>query len=106
MTTAKHLRRYGSIREPALVSGSNGSGWGGEIMNIEKQQSKVVLLSQIGKEELAEVLVELIKNNREVQRAILNLAFFCPNIVTQMWHNTISFWRYWVYQETHHKNDT
>ncbi len=53
-------------------------------MNFEKQQAEVVLLNQMDKEELAKALVELIKNDREVQRAILNLAFFCPNIVTQI----------------------
>jgi len=66
------------------VSGSNGSGWRGEIMNIETQKSEMVLLNQVSKEELAKVVVELIKNDREVQRAILDLAFSCPNIVTQI----------------------
>lgn len=53
-------------------------------MSFEKQQAELVFLNQIGKDELAKVLVELIKNDREVQRAILNLAFSCPNIVTQI----------------------
>ncbi len=53
-------------------------------MNSEKQQSELVLLNRIGKEELAKALVELIKNDREIQRAVLNLAFSCPNIVTQI----------------------
>ena len=53
-------------------------------MNIEAQQSEMLLLNRISKEELAKALVELIKNDREVQRAILNLAFSCPNIVTQI----------------------
>ena len=53
-------------------------------MNIEKQQAEVVFLNRISKEELAKALVELIKNDREVQRAILNMAFSCPNIVTQI----------------------
>lgn len=66
------------------MSGSNGSGWRGEIMNIETQKSEMVLLNQVSKEELAKVVVELIKNDREVQRAILDLAFSCPNIVTQI----------------------
>jgi len=84
MMTAKHLQNYGSIRKPALVSVLNGSGWGGEIMSIGTQQSETVLLSQISKEELARILAELIKNDRKVQKAILNLAFSCPNIVTQI----------------------
>ena len=53
-------------------------------MNIGTQQSEMVLLNRISKEELAKVLVELIKNDRDVQKAILNLAFSCPNIVTQI----------------------
>ncbi len=83
-TTAKRLLRYGSIRKWVLASGWNGSGWRGDIMNFEKQQAEVVFLNRIGKEELAKALVELIKNDREVQRAILNLAFSCPNIVAQI----------------------
>jgi len=53
-------------------------------MNVETLQSELVLLNQMSKDQLAKVLVELIKNDREVQRAILNLAFACPNIVTQI----------------------
>jgi len=53
-------------------------------MNFEKQEAEMVVLNRIGKEELAKVLVGLIKDDREVQRAILNLAFSCPNIVTQI----------------------
>jgi len=56
----------------------------GDIMNFEKQQLEMLFLNRIGKEELAKALVELIKNDREVQKAILNLAFSCPNIVTQI----------------------
>lgn len=53
-------------------------------MSFETQQSEVVLLNQMDKEELAKVLVELIKNNRELQRVILEVAWACPNIVTQI----------------------
>jgi len=53
-------------------------------MSFEKQQAELTFLHQIGKEELAKVLVELIKSDQEVQTAILNLAFSCPNIVTQI----------------------
>ena len=80
----KRLLRRGSIRKWALASGWNGSGWRGENMNFEKQQAEMVILNHISKNELAKVVVELIKNDREVQRAILNLAFSCPNIVTQI----------------------
>lgn len=82
--SVKHLQRYGSIRKPASVSVLNGSGWGGDIMSFEKQQAEVVLINQISKEELARVVVELIKNDQGVQRAIINLAFSCPNIVSQI----------------------
>ena len=53
-------------------------------MSFEKQRVEMILLNEMSKEELAKALVELIKNDREVQRAILNLAFSCPNIVTQI----------------------
>jgi len=53
-------------------------------MNTETQQSEMIMLNRISKEELTRALVELIKNDHEVQRAILNLAFSCPNIVTQI----------------------
>ena len=81
---AQHLLRYGSIRKSDLASGWNGSGWRGEIMSFEKQQAEMVVLNHISKDELAKVLVKLIRNDREVQKAILNLAFSCPNIVTQI----------------------
>jgi len=84
MMTAKHPLSYGSIKKLVSVSVSNGSGWGGDIMNFEKQQAELVLLNRISKDELAEVVAELIKNDQEVQRAIINLAFSCPNIVTQI----------------------
>ncbi len=53
-------------------------------MSFEKQHTETVLLNHTSKNELAKVLVDLIKNDREVRRAILNLAFTCPNIVTQI----------------------
>ena len=82
--TLKHRPSYGLTRKGDSVSVSNGSGWRGEIMNVETQQSKLVLLNQMSKGELAKVLVELIRCDREVQRAILNFAFSCPNIMTQI----------------------
>jgi hypothetical protein len=84
VATVKRLPSYGSIRKPALVSVLNGSGWGGDIMSFEKQHTETVLLNHTSKNELAMVLVDLINNDREVRRAILNLAFTCPNIVTQI----------------------
>ena len=53
-------------------------------MTYENQQSDLILLDQISKNELTEVVVELIKNDREVQMAIFNLVFSCPNVVTQI----------------------
>jgi len=53
-------------------------------MNFEKQQAEVVLLNQISKEEFTKVLVELIKDSTELQRAILEVVWNCPNIVTRI----------------------
>lgn len=53
-------------------------------MSFEKQQVQTLVLNHVSKNELAEMLVELIKNDREVRRAILNLALSSPNIVTQI----------------------
>ena len=48
------------------------------------QSSKLVLTEQIDKNEFAKVLIELIKNDWEVQKDILNFACSCPNIVTRI----------------------
>jgi len=80
----KHLLRYGSIRRPASVSVLNGLGWGGDVMSFETRQSELVLLNQMDKDELAKVVVELIKDSRELRRAILEVVWNCPNIVTQI----------------------
>jgi hypothetical protein len=53
-------------------------------MSSQMQQMETVALNHISKDELAKMLVELIKSDREVRRAILNLALSCPNIVTQI----------------------
>ena len=53
-------------------------------MNFEKQQSELIFLNQISKDELAKVVVELIKDSRKLQRAILEVVWNCPNIVTQI----------------------
>lgn len=84
IVTVKHLLRYGSIRKPALASGWNSLDWRGDIMSFETQQAEVVFLNRIGKEELAKVLAELIKDSRELRRAILEVVWNCPNIVTQI----------------------
>ncbi len=72
------------MKKLVLVSGLNGSGWGGDIMNFEKQQSEMVLLNQMSREEFAQILSDLVKDNRELQRAILEVVWSCPNIVTQI----------------------
>jgi len=84
VATVKHPLSYGSIKKLVSVSVSNGSGWRGDIMSVEAQQSELVLLNQIGKDELAKVVVELIKDSRELRRAILEVMWNCPNIVTQI----------------------
>jgi hypothetical protein len=53
-------------------------------MNFEKQPSELVLLNQIRRDELAKIVVELIKDNCELRRAILEVVWNCPNIVTQV----------------------
>ena len=55
-----------------------------DIMKCETQQSGLVILNEMSKEEFAKVLAGLIKNDRGVQKAILNLAFSCPNFVNQI----------------------
>lgn len=84
IVTVKDLLRYALTRKPVWAFVLNGLGWKGEIMNFEIQQSEMVLLNQISSEELAEVLVELIRNDREVQRAILEVLWACPNVVTRI----------------------
>jgi hypothetical protein len=49
-----------------------------------EQHSELVSLDGFSKEEFARLVVDLISNNQEVQKAILNLAFCSPNIVTQI----------------------
>jgi hypothetical protein len=53
-------------------------------MSFQKQHAETIVLNNMSKDKVAEILVELIKNDREVRRAILNLALSCPNIVTQI----------------------
>ena len=53
-------------------------------MSFEKQQSELVFLNQTSKDELAKVVVALIKDSSELRRAILEVVWNCPNIVTQV----------------------
>lgn len=51
---------------------------------MAEQDLELVSLNGISKEEFVRLLVDLINNDQEVRKAILNLAFSCPNIVTQV----------------------
>jgi len=52
-------------------------------MNAETQQSEMVLLEEKGKEQLAEVIIELIESNPKVIMALYNTMCKCPNLVAQ-----------------------
>jgi len=45
------------------------------------QESALVLSDQIGRDEIAGILVDLIKNKRELRRATLEVVQGCPNVV-------------------------
>ena len=49
----------------------------------EIQQSELVLINQISKEQLAEVMAELIKSNPKVISALYNVICSCPNLVVE-----------------------
>ena len=54
-------------------------------MGIDKaQQSELILVDQLSKEELARVISELIRENEEIRMAIINLACSSPYIKTQV----------------------
>jgi len=53
-------------------------------MNLKTQQSELVLLNQMSRDEFAKILVDLIKDNRELRRAILEVVWSCPNIVREV----------------------
>ncbi len=48
------------------------------------QESELLVLGQMNTEELARVLIGLIKNDPEVGKAILWVVQRCPNIVVQI----------------------
>ncbi len=52
-------------------------------MKPETEQALAVLMNQQAKEELAEVLVELIKNNPKVISALYRVICSCPNLVVE-----------------------
>ena len=49
----------------------------------EIQQSELVLINQMSKEQLAEVMAELIKSNPKVISALYNVICSCPNLVVE-----------------------
>ena len=48
----------------------------------ENQQA--VLIDQMSKEELAKVIAELVRDNREVQKALIELMCVSPNVMTEI----------------------
>jgi len=50
---------------------------------METQQSGLVLVDQMSKEEFAKAVTELIRTNQEVRMAITNLVCASPYIKTQ-----------------------
>ena len=61
----------------------NGFNCGGDIMKFEKQRSGLVLLNEMSREELGRVLVALIKRDRKVRMAIIELVLASPYVVRQ-----------------------
>ena len=53
-------------------------------MKVGVQQAEMVLLNDMSKEELAKIAVELIRDSKELRRAILDVVWNCPIIVTQV----------------------
>lgn len=51
---------------------------------LQTQQVQTVLLSAITKNELARIVAELIRDNQEIQKALINLMRISPNVVTQI----------------------
>lgn len=47
---------------------------------METAQLELLLRDQVSTEELARVLVGLIKNSPELRRAILEVVWACPNV--------------------------
>jgi len=50
---------------------------------LQNQQIKTILLNAVTKEELTQIITELIKNNNEVRMALINLMCASPYVVTQ-----------------------
>ena len=52
-------------------------------MTGEIQQSELVLINQMSKEQLAEVMAELIRSNPKIISALYNVICSCPNLVVE-----------------------
>ena len=52
-------------------------------MKSKTQEPELVLLAEKSKEQLAEVMVELIKSNPKVISALYSVMCMCPNLVVQ-----------------------
>ena len=52
-------------------------------MRFENQRSGLVLLNEMSRDELSKALVALIKKDRKVRMAIINLVLASPYIVRQ-----------------------
>jgi len=52
-------------------------------MTGEIQQSELVLINQMSKEQLAEVMAELIRSNPKIISALYNVICNCPNLVVE-----------------------
>ena len=52
-------------------------------MESKNQSMELILLDKINTEEFAQVLVNLVKNNREVRKVIMELVLTSPYIVRE-----------------------
>lgn len=52
-------------------------------MNRQTKHMELALLNQMSREELGQVLVMLIKNDRQVQKAVIELVLASPHIGRQ-----------------------
>ena len=48
------------------------------------QKTETVMLSGVSKEELGRMIAELVRDNRDVQKALIDIMCCSPNIVTQI----------------------
>ena len=53
-------------------------------MISQTQQVEMVLLNAIAKDELARIVAELVRDNKEVQKALINLMCNSPNVMTEI----------------------